>query len=85
MKCSAEHFTREFLQRFLHQNYRPREIETCGVEPQYRWRQALLKTLDGLGEVVFHLGYGDRLPLEQISETTGTDTGVCPCGLRNLL
>ena len=72
----AEHFTREFLQRFLHQNYRPREMETCGVEPQYRWRQALLKTLDGLGEVVFHLGYGDRLPLEQISETTGTDTGV---------
>lgn len=72
----AEHFTKEFIQRFLHNNYRTQDMETCGIEPQYRWRQDLIKTLDGLAEVVFHLGYGDRLSLDQISETTGTDTGI---------
>ena len=41
----AEHFTVEFIQRLRNGNYRPREIESCGIEPQYRWRTALITTL----------------------------------------
>jgi hypothetical protein len=84
----AAFFTQEYLDRRLRGNYRQQEMETCGVEPQYRWRDRLLHSLDSLGELVFRLGYGDELSLEQIAEITKTDAGVlasCKMGIRGSL
>lgn len=72
----AAFFTEEYLERALLGNYRQQEMQSCGIEPQCRWRDRLLDSLDSLGELVFRLGYGDQLSLEQIAETTKTDAGV---------
>jgi hypothetical protein len=72
----AAFFTKEYLDRRIRGNYRQQEMESCGVEPQYRWRDRLLESLDSLGELVFRLGYGDALSLDQIAETTKTDAGI---------
>jgi len=72
----AEFFTLEYLQRRTQGNYRPREIESCGVEPQYRWRNRLMEALDSIGELVFRLGYGDNLSLDQIAEAIKADAGI---------
>ncbi len=61
----AAFFTEEYIDRALHGNYRQREMQSCGIEPQYRWKDRLLDSLDSLGELIFRLGYGDQLSLEQ--------------------
>ena len=72
----AERYTLEYLDRKTQGNYTKKPVETCGIEPQYRWRGRLLDVLDSVGELVFRLGYGDQLSIEHIAETLGADSGV---------
>jgi hypothetical protein len=72
----AEFFTLDYLERLSKGNYRRKDMDSCGVEPQYRWRDRLLDALDGIGEIVFRMSYGDKLSLEQIAESIKADSGI---------